>query len=186
MSLNKQNLYYIALLTNKATAKAIRAFKLDFKMRFGASHALKSPAHITLQMPFKKSETFETFMTETLTRFCTDENPFNVELNGFDCFEPRVIFAKVENPKPIINLANRLEPIFRDTLKIEKHKFLKNIHPHCTVATRDLIEEMFFKAWKEYEKKKFKASFTVSSIALLKHNGQNWDVFREFKFGGRQ
>ena len=57
------------------------------------------------------------------------------------------------------------------------------LHPHMTIATRDLSEEAFEQAWPQYESKEFNASFEAKSLFLLKHNGQHWNIYKEFCFG---
>jgi hypothetical protein len=38
----------------------------------------------------------------------------------------------------------------------------------------------FKKAWEEFQNKEYKAEFVADKIALLKHNGKIWSVFKEF------
>jgi hypothetical protein len=51
-----------------------------------------------------------------------------------------------------------------------------------TIATRDLTEKAFEKAWPEYRPRIFQAGFIVKSLFLLKHNGKFWEINREFLF----
>jgi hypothetical protein len=51
-----------------------------------------------------------------------------------------------------------------------------------TIATRDLKEPAFEKAWPEFSKRSFENSFTAKSLYLLKHNGKFWEWFREYPF----
>ena len=48
-------LYFIALIPGKELKEKVRAVKERMKADYNAGHALKSPAHITLQMPFKRN-----------------------------------------------------------------------------------------------------------------------------------
>lgn len=153
------------------------------KSRFGAAHALKSPAHITLQMPFRIDENLEESMIEGLKDFAGNQSGFQIKLDGFDCFPPRVLFVKIKEHKPITELHGRFKNILHSGIGLQKNNSFK-FHPHMTIATRDLSAEAFEKAWQEFQNREFEASFKVKSLFLLKHNGKFWEIYREFPFGG--
>ena len=178
-----KNLYFIAIIPNVALRTIVKEFKEEMSKQFNAKHALKSQAHITLQMPFKRYEKEEATLIEALENFSKNETKFEILLNGFDCFPPRVIFLKVENHKPIIGLHERLKKILIDNLDFDKNERTEKLHPHMTIATRDLKKEKFNLAWETFKEREFSVQFATSSIFLLKHNGKFWEIFREFQFG---
>lgn len=161
----------------------IRAIKEEFSRDFSASHALKSPAHVTLQMPFKRYSEYEPVMTSALKEFAATEKPFTIELDGFGVFAPRVIFIKIGDYQNISGLHSRLKDVLLSQMGFPAGDVLNVIHPHITLATRDLSRDSFGKAWPLFENRKFTGSFTVNSLFLLKHNGRSWDILREFTFG---
>jgi len=181
--LNIPDLYFIALLPDRTLLAEIRAIKEEFSRDFSASHALKSPAHITLQMPFKRTSDHEPLMTSALEEFAAGEKPFTVELDGFGAFAPRVIFIKIREHHNIAGLHSRLREVLLAQLGFPQGEVMNNVHPHITLATRDLSRDSFGNAWPKFENRNFAGSFTVNSIFLLKHNGRNWDIFSEFTFG---
>ena len=176
------NLYLIALIPHLELREQIRSLKEEMKVRFYTKHALKSPAHITLQMPFKRSKEDEHHLISILQEFASGQYSFKVELSNFSCFSPRVIFVKVENHEPIIELQSKMKKALSDGLSFKENEVSKNIHPHMTIATRDLTEKAFLKAWSAFEKHEFKATFKAKSLFLLKHNGKSWDIYKEFLF----
>ena len=176
------NLYFIALIPYHKLREQIMSLKEEMKERFNAKHALKSPAHITLQMPFKRSKEHELHLINTLQKFGSRQQAFTIELSGFDCFAPRVIFVKVTDHNPIVSLHAELKKPLIDNLVFDQKEITTKIHPHMTIATRDLIEGAFDRAWLEFEKRKFRATFLARSIFLLKHNGKYWDILMEFPF----
>ena len=176
------NLYLIALIPYHQLREQIRYLKEEMKEHFNAKHALKSPAHITLQMPFKRSKEDEHHLISILQEFASGQYSFKVELSDFSCFTPHVIFVKVKNHEPIIELHSNMKKVLLDGLSFKEYEVSKNIHPHMTIATRDLTEKAFLKAWSAFEKREFKASITAKSIYLLKHNGKSWDIYKEFLF----
>jgi len=178
----KVNLYLLALVPHIELLDEIEALKEEIKERFNAAHALKSPAHITLQMPFRRSVEDEPYLINTLQEFAAGQNALLIKLSGFDCFLPRVIFVKVIDHGPVISAHAQLKQALIDNMKFEEKEVTQNIHPHMTIASRDLDVEAFNKAWVEFEKREFKASFWAKSLFLLKHNGESWDIYREFLF----
>lgn len=152
--------------------------------RFEAKHALKSPPHLTLQMPFRALETDERLIGSLLTDYAASQKPFMLHLSGFGCFPPRVIFVKPSNPEIVRALHQAMKPVLQKLPSITSQKIPQQINPHCTIATRDLSPDVFPQAWELFKHRVFEASFPVDSIALLKHNARFWEVHREFHFGG--
>lgn len=174
--------YYIALVPPNPLRDTVDNLKIEVKQRFGAAHALKSPAHITLQMPFHKVESDERELMNCLREFASGEKPLTVLLDGFDCFPPRVLFVKVENHHPLQELQARLKKQLISQLGFPESQKKTGFHPHMTIANRDLKEADFSTAWDEFKARKFQASFTADHLCLLKHNGKSWDLYREFPF----
>lgn len=177
-------LYLIALVPGPELRDRVRSLKEEMKQRFGASHALKSPAHITLQMPFRREESFEPEIVKTLKSLALQQEVFEIPLSGFGCFPPSVLFVGVGNREAVTKLQRRLQKTLKEDLGLSSRERGFRFHPHMTIATRDLTEESFLRAWPEFGKRTFDAVFAVKSLFLLKHNGKNWDLYREFPFQG--
>ena len=175
-------LYFLALIPPEPLLTQIKALKEEMRDRYGAGHALKSPAHITLRMPFRWPAGEEAMLIEVLQRFSQGIKPFPVMLDGFDCFAPRVLFCKVVHPPPIVELAESLQYVLQTELGVPPRQPPRPVHPHLTIATRYLTEEAFQRAWPEFRDRPLSASFLAESLFLLKHNGKYWDVYREFAF----
>ncbi len=180
--MDKKNLYFIALIPHLSLREEIKLLKEEMKLNYNVRHALKSPAHITLQMPFRKAEDKEIQLVTELENFAINQNKFDIYQSGFGCFSPRVIFISIVNHKPIINLHKKLNDLLINQLDFNEKEINQNIYPHLTIATRDLSKEMFHKIWLDFKERKFENSFKVNSIFLLKHNGKHWDIFKEFLF----
>jgi len=175
-------LYLIALAPGEELRERARELKLEMSRRFNASHALKAPAHITLQMPFRRDENAEPELCAQLENFSSARSAFDVTVDGFDAFPPRVIFLKIIKHQPIKELHAALNHHLENQLHFTQKELNDEIHPHMTIATRDLSKKMFHKAWPEFRGREFKASFTAESLHLLKHTGKHWEFFREFPF----
>ncbi len=176
-------LYLIALIPHTELEQEIRSMKEYMRDHFYTTHALKSPSHITLKMPFKFEREGEEKVMQALSEFAEMQSSFRVELNGFGCFSPRVIFLNIVDHQPILNLHDNLNKSLEASLQLGRGDNQPQFHPHLTIATKDLERRDFYDAWPEFQNQKFEANFTVGSIFLLKHNGRNWDTLKEFPFG---
>lgn len=177
------DLYFIALVPPEPVREQVHALKLEIKQRFGAGHALRSPAHITLIKPFRLQSEFRVNLVEVLGQMAVLQHPFTIMLEGFDCFIPRVIFIKVRDPEPVINLGRNLKKVLVEKQFVDKGGTNIPFHPHMTIATRDLEEPAFVRAWAEFKNRNFRADFEVSSLFLLRHHVSYWTIFQEFEFG---
>jgi len=177
----KDPLYFITLMPPKNIRAEIEIFKKEIKEKFQIKHALKLPAHITLQIPFRMPETMEKILMKKIQGFCEKNKPFETEINGFDKFSKQVIFIKIEDHKPYILLYEKLQILMLNYLDLKSHEIASKIHPHITIATRDLKRSDFPKVWKEFENRNYKTSFRMEDLYLLKHNDKNWEVVRTFK-----
>ena len=177
------NLYLIALLPPPALRERVRLLKEELRNRYGSGHALKSPAHITLQMPFRLEPEAEGLLIKLLEGFGGLQQPFLMELQGFGCFPPRVLFIRIGDPGPVTALESALRLALAKETALEIPPSDLPFHPHMTIATRDLEEPAFKRAWAEFKDRPFREVFEASSLFLLKHNGQSWGIFREFRFG---
>jgi 2'-5' RNA ligase len=177
------NLYLIALLPPPPLRDRVRALKEEMRDRFGASHALKSPAHITLQMPFRLGLEDEPGLLKLLEAWSRRQRPFAVKLMGFGSFPPRVIFIRIIDHNPVSALEGSLRELLAGEAHLQIETSHQPFHPHMTIATRDLREPAFYQAWAEFKDRPFEAAFEVRSLFLLRHNGQFWEIYREFNFG---
>lgn len=175
-------LYFIAIFPDEDLRERIGNFKKEIKEKYRSKHSLKLPAHITLQPPFKASEEEEQDLLKALESFAKEQEQFSVVLNGFDSFPPRVIFVKVQNPQSVVRFHNQLQKELRGIIAPE-YIDSSPIHPHITIATRDLSKKAYKSAWNEYKDQEFETSFDVHSIVLLKHDGKTWQDCRELSFG---
>lgn len=175
-------LCFVALIPPEPLKEEISSLKEEIRQRYGAKRALRLPAHITLQPPFKIGSSQLPVLHDTIREFARTQQPLEVELEGFGAFAPRVIFIEVANPPPLKKLQKGLLKV------LEKEIFPgeeppREFHPHITLATRDLSRNNFKPAWDEFRNRQFKKSFTAAEIYLFQHNGKTWDIIMEFKFG---
>lgn len=175
------SLYFLAFIPPEIIKQEIKILKEEIRLKFAAKHALKLPAHITLQPPFKLPEDDKVILLETLTNFALDKEPIEIQLSGFGGFPPRVLFIDVQNKEPIIHFYDRLQKVLYKVPNFTQ-KEKRPLLPHITLATRDLKEKYYPEAWKEFRERKYNATFTADKLSLLRHNGKSWEIYCEFPF----
>lgn len=177
-------LYFVALVPQKKLKQELQSLKEEFAEKYNARHALKLPPHITVLPPFKIPEEKEPYVRSQLESLSSKERPFTLILNGYGSFPPRVIFLKIVNKEPVTALFKRVKNELKD-LGDEISEKGDDIHPHITVATRDLSRKAFKKAWPVYKDKEFHADLEINYLVLFRHNGRHWErVQGEFEFSG--
>lgn len=177
-------LYFLALVPPAPVQEKVRALQEEMRENHGAKHAMRSPPHITLQMPFRMPHDQEAPLSDLLGPLCQDTAPFELELDGFGCFAPRVIFLRVVPHDPVLKLHARLRESLARHTRLHPAAITQHVHPHMTIATRDLKKREFETGWPEYENRPFHAGFTADGITLLKHFDHEWQPYRTFGFSG--
>ncbi|MEN8248717.1 MAG: RNA 2',3'-cyclic phosphodiesterase [Bacteroidota bacterium] len=176
MKKDNLKLYFIAIVPNEPHFSELKAFKTEFKDRFNSKAALRSPPHITLHMPFKWNEEKEDRLIKTLNMLAEEHSPFDLILNDFGAFPPRVIFVKVGENDQLHKLQKAVQKVAKTSWHIYPKEPQRPFRPHMTVAFRDLKKPAFHEAWSQFKDRKYSAQFEVFDICLLKHNGKSWDV----------
>lgn len=161
----------------------IREVKEYFKNHYNTRGALRSPAHLTLHMPFLWKTKKEGRLISLLAQ-ATKFNSFQLEMDGFGAFEPRTIFIKHKKSKELNDFHKALTHHTRSEMNLFNATHNHGFNPHITVAFRDLKKDQFSEAWKEFKDRSFRAIFSVNSFWLLKHNGKVWQAHHEFEFVG--
>ncbi|MBN8702839.1 MAG: 2'-5' RNA ligase family protein [Bacteroidetes bacterium] len=179
---NPESLYFIAIIPPQPIFNKIFAFKEHMAANYDSKAALKSPPHITLQMPFKWDTHKEEILTNTLQQFSQQQIEFEMELLNFSHFESRVLYIDIVANNYLHILQKELAYAMQALQLFNSTHKSNGFKPHITIAFRDLKKQQFQLAWKEFIEMKYHAKFKVNSICLLKHNGKTWDVFKELNF----
>ena len=175
-------MYFIALVAPDEINQQVLKWKLMMKEKYKCEVALKSPAHITLIPPFWMNPELENILIDSINKFSSGRNGFNIHLNNFSCFKPRVIFVNVEENDLLSELLQNLEQFLITAGNFSINKEDRPFHPHVTIATRDLYKKAFYEAWEYFYEKKYEAGWESSGISLLRHNQKNWDVIATSQF----
>lgn len=174
--------YFIAIVPPEPLLSEIQRVKASIFEKYQTKGALRSPGHITLHMPFSYEADKEEKLIQCLTDF-KFELPFDIALNNYQCFEPRVVYIAVKENERLKQLQKQLVTHVKRNLQLfNQSDDRRGFHPHVTVAFRDLKKQNFYAVWEEYKHETFISSFNCYSFCLLKHQDQKWVVYKEFLF----
>jgi len=175
-------LFFIALLPDLEIQQEVTAFKQECARIFGARHALNAPPHVTLILPFRWPVSKLEGLNQVLLDFAYDQFAFWLELDGFGCFRPRVLFVDVVSNKSLTGLQAGLQAQLSTQLGMRPRSG-HGFHPHMTIAHRDLQESIFPEAWAHFSSRAYKRLFRAEGLALLRHEDNRWKVEGQFAFG---
>lgn len=174
--------YFLAIVPPTQLFNEIEALKKEIAENYHIKGALLSPAHITLHMPFEFEEGKEQKLIGCLSDFSFD-SCFEINLTGYHCFEPRVVFINVEKTEELSMLQKQLVSHLKKNLNIfNQAEDMRGFHPHITIAYRDLKKPVFYQIWEKYQNKSFEKTFNCQSFWLLKKDKKQWKLLQEFSF----
>jgi 2'-5' RNA ligase len=169
-------MYLIAIVLPQPLNERILSYKNFMLERFDCKVGLKSPAHITIIPPFWMEDEKEIQLFNDIDNLSSGIASFQIATNDFSAFKPRTIFIDVKPNKQLNSVKQSTDKFFKQRpeykAKIENRPF----HPHITIATRDLHKKAFYEAWPLFQNKNFEEEWTAKGMAVLRHNGRNWDV----------
>ncbi|MEM0939313.1 MAG: 2'-5' RNA ligase family protein [Bacteroidota bacterium] len=172
-----ESLYFIAIVPPKNIQREITLLKQEIAKKYGSKHALKSPPHITLHMPFRWKDKKLDQLTHAIKNLNTQLVPFRLALKDFNYFEPHVVYIDVVKNLTLEELQKKILNECRKKLKLNNANYKNQpFHPHVTIGFRDLKKQMFYTAKEEFEKRAYSGEFRVKRIELLKHDGKRWNV----------
>jgi len=176
-----QGLYFIAIIPGEPVLNDAQKWKEHFATEYNSKASLNSPPHITLHMPFKCKLKKEQSLIESLTIVARLSSFFDLKVEGFDAFPPRVIFLKVLKTESLKLLNENIHQVMKTQFNIfnadyRNHPFI----PHITLAFRDLKKDKFEEAWREFGSKPYQQELHVDQYWLLKHDGKKWQSYQKF------
>ncbi len=169
-----KELYFIALIIPEPQIHSIEAIRTSISNQYDCHHALKSPPHITLHMPFRLEAHRQSELTELLSTI-PKPKVFDIQTEDIQCFDQRTIYIDVNDNLEMSNYRYTLQEELFQHLGIGKEK-RTIFHPHITLANRD-INPVHFKDIVAFAKNSISPmSFAIREVSTLKHNGKNWEI----------
>lgn len=159
--------YYLLIISPTADVQEkIMEVKKNFATQFDCPEALHSKPHITL-LRFVQHEMQELKLVRMMKNIVEQFTPFQITINGFDCFPAHTIYAKIETKNVVANLVTTLKPLQAITKLDRWNKAHFITEPQITIAKK-LKPWQYEKGWLQYEHTDFKTAFMVNDVLLLK------------------
>jgi 2'-5' RNA ligase len=173
--------YFLAIVPTGQIQQAADKLKTELKVQLNIRYALKSPAHVTLKMPFSYNEAKEKVLLEKLENFLSTKKALKIKVGGTDTFGKRVIFWKIQADSKLTELQADLKTFCKRELSLVDELSDRNYHPHMTIAFKDVKERDFDQAKALIQKSDIDQSWNVCSVELLKRIDGKWVVIHSLK-----
>jgi 2'-5' RNA ligase len=171
------NRYFIAIVPPEPLQSELMEWKNKMAMNYNSRGALRSPAHITLHMPFEMEGQKEKRFLSSAKEFIVNSTPFIIQLKGFGGFEPRVIFIDVEQNEKLIEIRDKTVEWMKTAFHIfNQSDDKRGFHPHITIGFRDLKKVSYYKALDEVQKFRMEKEFFCENIEVLKFAQNKWET----------
>lgn len=168
--------YFIAIVPDGNLQDGATKVKEGLKDAFNLKYALKSPAHVTVKMPFSWNEAKENDLIDKVGAFLKDKTGFSLVFDGFGRFGKRVIYIKVKPNEQLNLIQAELAEYCKRELNLVKELSDSNYTPHMTVAFKDIKEKRFDEYWSFIKSQKIKIAYDVKSFSILKRIDGRWVV----------
>ncbi|WP_296703692.1 2'-5' RNA ligase family protein [Algoriphagus sp.] len=176
--------YFLALVPEGDLQEKATSLKEMLKERFNIKYALKSPAHITVKMPFTYNEAKEDDLEKKLKQFLNDYRPLELIIGGVRTFGDRVVYLNVDAKDDLFNLQKNLKTFCKRELNIVDELSDRNFHPHMTLAFKDLKKNQVPNIIKTLEERPILEKFVSKQIFLLKRVDGRWINYKKVEIGG--
>lgn len=175
--------YFLAIIPEGEFQDRVTNLKLEIKDLYQAKYALKSPAHITVKMPFVYNEAKEEKLTEKLGNFIGDYQPMNITIKGVKTFGERVIYLGVEAGQDLYVFQKELKTFCKRELNIVDELSDRNFHPHMTIAFKDIKKSQFQNILQFSSEMNLSQEMVVNQIAMLKKVERQWVLYKRIEMG---
>lgn len=174
--------YFFIISPPEAIKSKVKSLKYKLHKAVGLSdYNLYSVPHISL-MSFHTMRPVNERFFAALQQLFSDNNTFDVDLNGFEYFEhgeeSNTIYVKIENSNQIVKVYNELHRL----LGLSVRSFV----PHLTVA-RTMSRVRFNKSYEMIKQHSFTEKFSCNHVTILERKLQhgvvsNYRILREIEF----
>ena len=145
---------------------------------YGCKSGYGTPIHVTLVPPFRLPEPYTTrdlvdvIQSDVLLH--ASELAFTAQIDNFDAFGDRTIFAKVVTNKKWTQLRDKTVSAVLKAAPGATKKDSRPYQPHLTVANRDIPTGASVAALKAMNEIQLFESFPVDNITIFERRGGKW------------
>ena len=174
----KEQTHFIGVLPPGKITLALEDCRKYMNKVYGCKSGYGTPIHVTLVPPFVLPEEFSTAdLAKTLQKQVfpfAKSLKFDAQIDNFEFFGERTIFAKVVQSEEWTTLRNKVRDavllLDPDCIKKDKRPF----QPHLTVANRDIPSGTIIEALKIMNNLHFVETFPVDNITVFENYKGKW------------
>lgn len=175
--------YFIGFLIEGKAAEWHAGVAKDISDKFGTWKIYeKLPPHVTIFDPFEAGDIGQ---VKKFFKNWVDNRkvPGSFILSGFEHFDDRVVFAKLDTNQSIDSAVQELRESLREIISVMPKKDLLEWHPHATLAYKLSSQEIsrIYDYVLTLEKPDFVLPFNNVTI-FRKEGEQKWVVEESYKF----
>lgn len=173
------------VLLNDESHNFARQIELELCHKFQLCWGLKQSPHITIKAPFN-AHRIEPFV-KYLENLAKQTQPFEIELDGFSYFEPKVIFLNVRENAKLKELHFKILKDLKEKFNIAPHALEgKSIRFHSTVALEDVTKKKIREAKKYLGQYHPRFRFKVKSFGIFLYLGKaaGWIIVSRVELNG--
>jgi len=168
-----QNRFFIALMLPEEVERYANQVIEELSDRYH-THTAKAAPHITLQPPFLWPMDSTQKLEGAIATVAQTQSPIPIQLSGFGCFSPRVLYINVVKTPELLQAQKQLMGHLEETLNIvDKKAKHRPFAPHVTVASRNMTPAIFKQAWRDLQERAVRFDFVCDRLTLLIYNDQS-------------
>lgn len=175
--------YFLAFVPEGEFQTRVTKLKLEIKDRYQAKFSLKSPAHITVKMPFVYNEAKEDKLISKLGGFVSDFKPMCMKIRGVKTFGERVIYLGVDASQDLFEFQRELKTFCKRELNLVDELSDRNFHPHMTIAFKDIKKLQFQNILKLAIETNLDEELSLINVVLLKKVEGRWELLEKLNLG---
>lgn len=141
----------------------------------------KLPAHFTIKAPFEYDKDISD-LNEAMKDFCENEKAEPFTIDGYDHFDSRVVYMKVNMSREAKELHDKLIDVMSSVSYVEfDNKDGKDKIFHLTLASKNL-RPIYHKVWEYVQQYPCEFQCSFDNVTIYKWEEGTWKVYKEFKF----
>ncbi len=170
--------YVIVCVVKGKAGEFNNKFKKELFEKFNVKSS-KLPAHFTIKAPFEYDKEI-TDLNRIIEEFCKNEKAKAFTIDGYDHFDDRVIYMKVNMSKEAKEFHDRLIDKMSQIPYIEfDKKDGKNKTFHVTLASKKL-KSVYYRAWEYIKQYPCKFNCVFDNVTIYKWEEGTWKLYQEF------
>ncbi len=179
--------HFIGVLLPEDITLTLEDCRRYMREAYGCRSGQGTPVHVTLVPPFTLQDEYSTkdLVHAIETELLTKGSGFTAQIENFDAFADRTLFAKVEAGENWTKLRDEIVKAILKACPACTKKDQRPFQPHATVANRDIPAGVMTEALQVMNELKLEEEFPVDNITIFERKGSRWEAAVTLELGGK-